>query len=557
MAGFLAAEDVGDWVVLHGGAMAVFRVPSLVEAVRLAEAVAQVSGFEGAGVLMTIADDQLTVRLTRDIWQLEQRHVHLARAVSAVARAHGAVVDRTRAQEVSLAIAAQPDTVDVGFWRAVLGYAGVADDNAVDPLGHGSTVWMQDLDPAKPLRHAMHVDVSVAREQVEERLAAALAAGGRIVDDWNSPGTGRSPTAPATAYASARGPMVSPVLPPRDQNPQDPTKIARPEQAQVLTCHRLLTSEGCDHGVAIESQRAVGCTLIAASRAFPGTRLCRHECVVGRPVQRNEVVNAHRNHSGRVHGTEGSDAPSHCRAHRGDAMRRTAAMIATAVLTCALAACGNARESKAGAAHEVAASAASPSSALSTIRIVAEQDADLHLWMSNQSFEDASVVLKVSIDGIDVVAQPFDVRSQHNWVLFPITAPPGDHVLVVVSDTGAELRENFTLPEEGRQYAAPLRPVLPRRRRPTGHVAHSVHAGRLPVANAYRKWPAPHTHLPLLARKRAKINLPELPTAVRTLVGFSRGNGPAARRASAAGCRCPSRWWSTRRDAGSPGRCRH
>lgn len=38
-----------------------------------------------------------------------------------------------------------------------------------------------------PLRHAMHVDVSVAREQVEERLAAALAAGGRIVDDSTAP----------------------------------------------------------------------------------------------------------------------------------------------------------------------------------------------------------------------------------------------------------------------------------------------------------------------------------------------------------------------------------
>lgn len=29
----------------------------------------------------------------------------------------------------------------------------------------------------------MHVDVSVAREHVQARLAAALAAGGRIVDD--------------------------------------------------------------------------------------------------------------------------------------------------------------------------------------------------------------------------------------------------------------------------------------------------------------------------------------------------------------------------------------
>jgi 4a-hydroxytetrahydrobiopterin dehydratase len=184
---FLAAADVTDWVVLHGGAMAVFRVQSMVEAARLAEAVAHVSELDGAGVVMTIGDDQLTVRLTRDIWQLEQRHVHLARAVSAVARAHGAVVDRTRAQEVQLAVAGQPDTVDLGFWRTVLGYAGVADDNAADPLGHGSTVWIQDLDPAKPLRHAMHVDVSVAREQVEERLAAALAAGGRIVDDSNAP----------------------------------------------------------------------------------------------------------------------------------------------------------------------------------------------------------------------------------------------------------------------------------------------------------------------------------------------------------------------------------
>jgi 4a-hydroxytetrahydrobiopterin dehydratase len=184
---FLAAEDVADWVVLHGGAMAVFRVPSLAGAVRLAEAVAHVPGLDGAGVLMTIASDQLTVRLTRDIWQLEQRHVHLARAVSAVARAHGGVADRARAHEVQLAIAGQPDTVDAGFWRAVLGYAGVADDNAVDPLGHGSTVWMQDLDPAKPLRHAMHVDVSVAREQAGQRLAAALAAGGRIVDDSSAP----------------------------------------------------------------------------------------------------------------------------------------------------------------------------------------------------------------------------------------------------------------------------------------------------------------------------------------------------------------------------------
>jgi hypothetical protein len=39
---FLAADGVDDWVVLHGGATAVFGVPSLGEAAQLAAAVAHV-----------------------------------------------------------------------------------------------------------------------------------------------------------------------------------------------------------------------------------------------------------------------------------------------------------------------------------------------------------------------------------------------------------------------------------------------------------------------------------------------------------------------------------
>jgi 4a-hydroxytetrahydrobiopterin dehydratase len=136
---------------------------------------------------LTIADALLTVRLSRGVFRLEERHIALARAVSAMARMHGAVADRTAVHEVQLAIAAKPDEVDVGFWRAVLGYAELADDNAADPLGHGSTVWMQELAPDKPLRHAMHVDVSVASEHAEAWVAAALAAGGRIVDDAEAP----------------------------------------------------------------------------------------------------------------------------------------------------------------------------------------------------------------------------------------------------------------------------------------------------------------------------------------------------------------------------------
>jgi len=185
--GFLAADGLGDWAVLHGGATAVFRVGSLGEAAHLATAIAAAPGMADAGALLTLADARVTVRLTRDLWALEPRHVDLARAVSATARAHGAVPDRAAIQEVQVAIAAKPEGISVGFWRSVLGYSPMAEDNAVDPLGHGSTVWMQELSEAKPLRHAMHLDVSVPREHVQARLAAALAAGGRIVDESQAP----------------------------------------------------------------------------------------------------------------------------------------------------------------------------------------------------------------------------------------------------------------------------------------------------------------------------------------------------------------------------------
>ena len=182
---FLAADGVDDWAVLHGGATAAFSVGSMGEAARLAEAIAAAPGIDGTGAVLTIAGSRLTVRLTRDMWRLEPEHIVLARAVSAVARSRGATPDRASIQEVQLAIAAKADEIDKPFWAAVLGYTPLADDNVVDPLGHGSTVWMQELDAAKPLRHAMHVDVSVARDMAHDRLAAALAAGGRIVTQSN------------------------------------------------------------------------------------------------------------------------------------------------------------------------------------------------------------------------------------------------------------------------------------------------------------------------------------------------------------------------------------
>jgi 4a-hydroxytetrahydrobiopterin dehydratase len=184
---FVAADDLDDWAVLHGGPTAVFRTASMVEAARLAEAIAAIDAIAGTRAALTITDQRLTVRLARELWGTEAEHVTLARAISAVAREHGATPELAAVQEVQVAVSAKPDEIDLGFWRAVLGYESLAPDNGLDPLGHGSTVWMQDLPPDKPLRHAMHIDVSVPHEQAQARLEAALAAGGRVVDESGAP----------------------------------------------------------------------------------------------------------------------------------------------------------------------------------------------------------------------------------------------------------------------------------------------------------------------------------------------------------------------------------
>lgn len=184
---FLQADGLEDWVVLHGGPSAVFLTDSLAEAAELAHNIAQLPGLDGTHVQLTIVSKSLTVRLTREIWKIESEHISLAREISMLAKSLDAVADPKRVQEVQFAIAAKPDAIDLEFWRAVLGYVPMMDDNAIDPLGVSSTVWMQDLDADKPLRHAMHLDVSLSRDQAQARVDAAVKAGGVIVDASHAP----------------------------------------------------------------------------------------------------------------------------------------------------------------------------------------------------------------------------------------------------------------------------------------------------------------------------------------------------------------------------------
>ncbi len=87
------------------------------------------------------------------------------------------------------------------------------------------------------------------------------------------------------------------------------------------------------------------------------------------------------------------------------------------------------------------------------VKLVSEAEADLVLYVSNQSFDDEKVRLTVTVDGVTVVDDGFHVEGQHNWVSFPLAMSSGEHEITAESDSGATLRESFEVRRGKTSYA--------------------------------------------------------------------------------------------------------
>ena len=185
---FHEAGGVDDWRVVFGGAYAYFRTGSFRVGVALVSAIGDLADAANHHPDVDLRYPGLSVRLvTHEVGGLSPRDVELARQISAAARDLGVEADPSAVQTVQVAI----DAVDRGrvmpFWRAVLDYKAIGDEDLDDPHGSGPSFWFQEIDEAQPGRNRFHVDVSVPHDQGEARVAAAVAAGGRLVSDENAP----------------------------------------------------------------------------------------------------------------------------------------------------------------------------------------------------------------------------------------------------------------------------------------------------------------------------------------------------------------------------------
>ncbi len=179
---------VEDWRVLFEGACAHFRTGSFAAGVALVDAIGRLADAANHHPDVDLRYEGVTVRLrTHDIDGLSERDVTLARQISAAARELDVPADPTAVQTVQVAIDALVRPEVMPFWRAVLGYREMGDEDLVDPHGRGPSFWFQQMDAPRPQRNRIHVDISVPHDQAEARVAAAIAAGGHLVTDQFAP----------------------------------------------------------------------------------------------------------------------------------------------------------------------------------------------------------------------------------------------------------------------------------------------------------------------------------------------------------------------------------
>jgi 4a-hydroxytetrahydrobiopterin dehydratase len=192
----LAAGPIG-WRYLLGSLTVAIPVRSMTEAVHVAATAVSAAGEHADGHLrIDLRHDrvELTVQ-TRATGAVSERDARLARAVAESIdriglRAAGVTSDRTPrpVQRLEVAIDATDILAIRPFWKAVLAFADdPADDSPtgglIDPTGQLPAVWFQPMDAPRPQRNRVHLDLTVAHDEAEGRVKAAIEAGGVLVTD--------------------------------------------------------------------------------------------------------------------------------------------------------------------------------------------------------------------------------------------------------------------------------------------------------------------------------------------------------------------------------------
>jgi hypothetical protein len=187
-------DATADWQAVFS-AMACYRTTSPVQQRDLAAAVAALADDAGFPLLADIRPGLVIIDSGKDQWEddahgLELDFTDLAGNLQTAARELGATADPGLPRFAQLFLDAADVAAVRAFWVAALAYThdrrtGVSDIH--DPLRLNPVLVFQDLDASeterRSQRNRIHAELAVPSDAAQTRLATALAAGGRLLDE--------------------------------------------------------------------------------------------------------------------------------------------------------------------------------------------------------------------------------------------------------------------------------------------------------------------------------------------------------------------------------------
>lgn len=205
----IAQAGLTEWRKLAQGLHARYLVADFAAGARLVAAIAETGDEVGRHLGVRLGPHHVDMELVtpdavyRDddgteyiVEWVTQQDVDLARRITELAAEHGATADPASVSEVELGLDTARSGTVAPVWAALLtGSAdsqgrGTPSDEIRDATARVPNLWFNDpsegSDDVAP-GHPLHIEVYVAPEVAEMRIAAAVAAGGIVVDDSGAP----------------------------------------------------------------------------------------------------------------------------------------------------------------------------------------------------------------------------------------------------------------------------------------------------------------------------------------------------------------------------------
>ncbi|MGC5616500.1 VOC family protein [Georgenia sp. Z1491] len=199
----IAAADLAQWRKLAQGLHARYLVDDFGTAVRFVAAIGEAGDAVGHHPRVSIGRGYVDLELVSDdavfrdddgeehvVEWVTNKDLDLARRITDIAGGHAVTADPTAVGELELGLDTTRSATVAPVWTALLtgnaedrGRGTPSGDEIRDATGRVPNLWFGDGEA----QQRFHLEVYVAPDVVEQRIAAALAAGGTVVDDASSP----------------------------------------------------------------------------------------------------------------------------------------------------------------------------------------------------------------------------------------------------------------------------------------------------------------------------------------------------------------------------------